>query len=536
MAELQLGPLADDCLGYAGLSGTIFEALRFLNRLKPVDLSKIPAEDQVCAICHNCLSDPEADQTWHQLVQLPGCGHFFGRSCLISWLTPLDKVGDAVDGEFGDEDEEEEMIEDSGSVTGQPAVGATEVGSLSRPRWTPISENHDLSGTSPSVDGLNMSSRLNASSEALRASVDNYPGQDENTRGVTVEGMEGAGEEDQVHNESSIEPNEDNTPHIARQQQSYDIDPPSTPTSSTTAHFAGTASLARDTLSGAPSDLVEDTENFVYRVLIPGNNTCPLCRAQVFPKPAYGDSVHFLRISVRAWDLAYKHTGIERNYLDDVYRSACLTFIHSWDVMRKAMGEGVERIANVERPRVFSHAAASLVAATREPEYYSFWRWTNKQRRALRDFGHYMKFREEDVPIWFGTDPRLDDVRLIHVWTGPDRTSRRGKGSGRVWVQVRIKDHPDDFRLGSEDEDIPCSEDEETEAESLVDEDDPMVIEDILDEDGDVVVEDYLDDPSLTPSESRDSSSGEDEDETQASEISERDEDDSMDEDLDEVT
>lgn len=191
------------------------------------------------------------------------------------------------------------------------------------------------------------------------------------------------------------------------------------------------------------------------------------------------------------------------------------------------MGEAEEIIQGAGWPWTFSLAAESLVAVEEEPEYYSGCHWTFEQRRALGNFGQCMKYRMKDRLIWFGTDPRLDDVKLIHVWIGPDRTHKPIKDSGRDWVQVRIEDHPEDFRLGSEEESFPESEDEETEVECSEDEDGDMVMKETLDEDDNGVVEDSLDDPPLTSMRLRESSSSEGEDETQASESSE---------DLDEVT
>ncbi|KAL8947114.1 MAG: hypothetical protein Q9222_006569 [Ikaeria aurantiellina] len=86
--------------GYAGIQSNVYEAMRILNHLRPVDLRKVNASDRVCAICFDTESNPRANRSCHELVRLPGCGHYFGRSCIVSWLTPFDKT----DPELSDSD------------------------------------------------------------------------------------------------------------------------------------------------------------------------------------------------------------------------------------------------------------------------------------------------------------------------------------------------------------------------------------------------------------------------------------------------
>ncbi|KAL9028874.1 MAG: hypothetical protein Q9196_002813 [Gyalolechia fulgens] len=446
MAEIQLGLLTDLSLGYAGVHRTLFEALRFLVHLQPGDLSQVAEEDRVCVIC----GDPPSDNFEHELVQLD-CGHFFGRSCLLSWLTPLDKEGDGVTVDFNDdgedeeeeEEEEDEGPEDSSSRARQSTAELPEVGSQSTSPWTPMNGNPNYVGPSSLTEGQEVDNQQMAFLQTFQAPIETFPRRRGIRDPIYTYGRHSEGNSQAVERGEQLR---------AAPLATLEFDDPM-------ARSTGWVPLTGGTPSQEPPQ-AEDIQGVVVYPLSPGNNTCPLCRAAVFPKPVHGDSLQCIRVRIRAWDLAYKYTCIERNALEDDFRFTCIAFGHMWDSARATTGEVDEVTPGYELRRIFHDAASTLVALEQQPQHYFGRQWTDEQRQALEHFGRYMKFREDDVPVWFGTDL---NVSMIHVWTGPDWSSRVTRRSRSNWVQVRIKDHPYDFRLGSEDEEEEPEEEEEGE-------------------------------------------------------------------------
>lgn len=132
-----------------------------------------------------------------------------------------------------------------------------------------------------------------------------------------------------------------------------------------------------------------------------------------------------------------------------------------WDSTRATADEYEEIGLELEQRHVFQFAAGTLIGVNEQREVFFGRQWTDEQRQSLETFGRYMKFREADIPVWFPKCETLEDVRMIHVWFGPDRTQRLARRSSSAWIQVRIKDHPHDFRLGSDDEDVESSDGED---------------------------------------------------------------------------
>ncbi|KAL8836929.1 MAG: hypothetical protein Q9170_002729 [Blastenia crenularia] len=177
----------------------------------------------------------------------------------------------------------------------------------------------------------------------------------------------------------------------------------------------------------------------------PVHNTCPLCRAELFPQISKSEveSIQQLRVHVRVWDIAYHFAGIERTFMEDLYRRTCLTFIHDWESMRKAMGEPEVVLGLADHWFYLTQAfRAFQMLFTREDDYRPN-PWTVKQKGALRRFCRNLKFRLSDIPVWFGTNP------YVEVWLGPDRTMEHEMGLLRDWIQVRIKDQSESYVIRS---------------------------------------------------------------------------------------
>lgn len=94
--------------------------------------------------------------------------------------------------------------------------------------------------------------------------------------------------------------------------------------------------------------LTEDLSGVVASELLPGNNTCPLCRRQLFPKPACGESMRFLRVNLRLWDFAYLKLDIKRKLIEEKYRHEFLKFMRLWEGDLKAWSESQRKYSRIE--------------------------------------------------------------------------------------------------------------------------------------------------------------------------------------------
>ncbi|KAL9601513.1 MAG: hypothetical protein Q9219_002465 [cf. Caloplaca sp. 3 TL-2023] len=395
--------------GYAGIHRTILNIFRFLTSLELVDIAEVALEDLACAICNNSYDDP-VNQPPARLVRLP-CGHLFDRSCLLTWLTPLDvqddtdigasSAEDGADEDDSTDDEsdselEEEVINDRAGRTGQPNVRANEIIYREETRRTRMNRGPAFSAT------LSTSVRtpINANSAFSITSMVNY--------GPNLLSGQGT-----AYPESHWILAEHDPAH-----EDYEV------------NDGLASSLDSETSS-------EDDDRIAYRAMIAGKNTCPLCRTELFPKAECGDSTLLLRVRIRAWDLAYKYTGVRRNVIDEEERSSCLAFIHEWDSLHLEKSS----ISLTQGRRMLQRAAKSLVEVTTDPKYSAYHSVSEEEKHDLREFGRLMRFRVADMPVWFGSDKSLDDVGVFDVWYGPDDDGDdREGGFRRDYVQVRIKD------------------------------------------------------------------------------------------------
>lgn len=78
-----------DDKAYAWTDFDIWEvAEHLLTRLEPVDLEDLDPHDHECSICQDELLVSENVRPSHDPVKI-GCGHIFGRKCIIRWFNPL---------------------------------------------------------------------------------------------------------------------------------------------------------------------------------------------------------------------------------------------------------------------------------------------------------------------------------------------------------------------------------------------------------------------------------------------------------------
>lgn len=152
----------------------------------------------------------------------------------------------------------------------------------------------------------------------------------------------------------------------------------------------------------------EDLAGIVITPLLPGNNTCPLCRATVFAKPADGDSLRFVRFNLLVWDHVYKQLGIKRAVIEEVYRHECMNFIRNWEKDQNAMGERQRDSTLVEEHWIVINAAHMLCAIEDYPDAYGhlLQKLTRRQKRGLWEAGAELKRTLETNRDFF--DGRID--------------------------------------------------------------------------------------------------------------------------------
>ncbi|KAI4120374.1 MAG: hypothetical protein LQ338_007063 [Usnochroma carphineum] len=153
-----------------------------------------------------------------------------------------------------------------------------------------------------------------------------------------------------------------------------------------------------------PSRLGKDSSGLAMR-LLPGHNTCPLCRAEVFARPVLGESLRFIRLNIRLWDIVYKLLGMVPHIYEKVYRYECVEFIRTWKKDRRAMGEKQRAESYIEKRWLLINGAASLITARGFPDMYYCLvsEWTRAQRHDLWEAGQRVRHHLEELPF------RLED-------------------------------------------------------------------------------------------------------------------------------
>lgn len=389
MAEPQLEPSSSSFRGYAGIHATIFEALRFLNHLEPADLNKMAAEDRICAICSDSLSDLVANQTWHRPVRLPECGHVFGKSCLIYWLTPFDRESsDSLDVDFHVEDEANDQEEDEGNVDR---------------RWRPFWRNNQQAASSASEPSVPPESQWTPVNP--RPHIANLDEQRDFANDEEVEEVEVEFTTEAIHNhdEHTTDFGEDGTiPDSAP----WDLHP-----AAELVDYTDTPIDENGPFPQQPNDLYNYGSNLTGSSIVPlspGSNTCPLCRHEVFPMPTHGDSLHCIQARIRVWDTAYKYLEFDWTDQESMFRAESLEFIHSWRRMRLAMGEIAEPALDLEQMRwTIQHALQSILGLHNDSESHTLVRgWTEERSFNFLAFAMSLQFNDWDAQAWFGAESR----------------------------------------------------------------------------------------------------------------------------------
>ncbi|KAI4112112.1 MAG: hypothetical protein LQ339_000120 [Xanthoria mediterranea] len=445
----------ESALGYAGTHSSIYDAIYFLNHLESVDTKTVNVEDIVCAICQACQSDPIADQTWHQLVRLPSCGHVFGKSCLFSWLTPFDQEqvknddnnndddnddeADNEDADNEDEHDEDDQMSEVGTAENETFLLTEPSSEFGASGWTavnvlPTNSTNDASGeghgneeelSSDSVDAVmgeasadedyeesdvqddrEKDSDYEPSSDSMDEVMEEASADADNEESDTPDDREEDSEDERGYQSKRSEWLPDKAAHIDKNVSwtGFLLEFPTSehPNGGHEHQKARSYSLA---YRSGDSDTGLET-------LKPGNNTCPCCRAEVFAPPARVDSLVHLATRIRVWDTAYAFLGIERTLEEKFVRRQCLEFIDTVHFHRDSQGEGISANNSRKLIRALKDARWSLVQVQKNASDGLICK-PEEDRDKLHAFGKAMRYRPKDLEVWYSND-------TFKVWYGPE--------------------------------------------------------------------------------------------------------------------
>ncbi|KAI4246235.1 MAG: hypothetical protein LQ352_006429 [Teloschistes flavicans] len=159
---------------------------------------------------------------------------------------------------------------------------------------------------------------------------------------------------------------------------------------------------------------------FTPMPLGPGNNTCPLCRSETFPRPKHGDLIVALTVRMRVWNTAYRFLGIEPTAQDRLYINEIGRFIarrfETWAMdQTESYDVTDQRLADM-----FRDALHSLVGMGQDVGYRAFVDgWTSSDMHRIWVFAEALKFKTEDWRFWFELDPN-------NYFAGADMSQLRG--------------------------------------------------------------------------------------------------------------
>ena len=439
--------------GYAGVPSSIADAIYFLNDLEVVDTDTINEKGTVCAICQACLSDPEADRRWHQIVRLPSCGHMFGKSCLFSWLTPFDceapkdddhdqmSQGENAEADISQDTQTLSMMRDLDITTDDiPAIRDTTFAvddpdpcnNSSDEIEEGSSEDGEADGQQDSEEVREDESGNNSGHETMQ---EGSPDTGDDNIEIQYDSSADSGDESSSEsgdvimgeaNHGTCNDGFGTAAMLGRYQIGYQsrrsncLPGKAVQINKTMSwmHFLVQSRIS-DYQSGESQTIMSDSYSMAYHSgdtdtglesLQAGNNNCPCCRGEVCARPSFLDSLMYLATRIRVWDTAYAFLGISRNAKEDSLREQCLKFIETCLVQRISQGEGINGGNGIQVFQALKHARWSLIKTTLSPDQHSVCRSKEDQDK-LHAFGKAMRFRLKDVTVWYSNDS-------FKVWYG----------------------------------------------------------------------------------------------------------------------
>ncbi|KAL8885658.1 MAG: hypothetical protein Q9215_006514 [Flavoplaca cf. flavocitrina] len=351
--------------GYAGVPSSIADAIYFINDLEVVDTDTIDEKGTVCAICQGCLSDPEADRTWHQIVRL---------------LRVVTCLGDDHDQMSQGENAEAENIQDSQTLSMMRDLDVTtddipDIRTTTFAVDDPDSCNdssdkiEEGSSDDGEADGQQDSEEVredeNGNNSGHEAMQEGSPDTDDDNIGFQYDSNADSGDEsssdsgDVIMGEANHGTCNDGfgtAAMLGRYQIEYQsrrsnwLPGKAVQINKTMSwmHFL-VQSPTSDYTIGESQTITWNSYSLAYHSgdtntglesLQAGNNNCPCCRDEVYARPSL-DSLMSLATRIRVWDTAYAFLGIPRNDKEDFLREQCLKFIETCLVQRISQGEGI---------------------------------------------------------------------------------------------------------------------------------------------------------------------------------------------------
>ncbi|KAL9037494.1 MAG: hypothetical protein Q9214_005682 [Letrouitia sp. 1 TL-2023] len=229
----------------------------------------------------------------------------FCKSCVFFWLRPLDV-------EASDEDiDVSESDDDAESETNPEDSQMTERGETRR------STNENASEDNTEEDG----------NSAENASDDNTEEDGSSVENASDDGTDEDGDRADISNQHQLI---NGWRWISR-------------------------AAASQFINGRPADEweiwsgIEAHRTFENRRYRSGNNTCPLCRFELFPKPCHSGSSLVLISVIRLFDAAYDHLDIDMNEAEQKSRRNFVEYLEFNDVVRDLPDPDPDRDSSITR-------------------------------------------------------------------------------------------------------------------------------------------------------------------------------------------
>ncbi|KAI4213902.1 MAG: hypothetical protein LQ351_003597 [Letrouitia transgressa] len=276
---------------YGNFHSCITSAINTINTFKEINVEELIAEDRNCSICNQPFNKvPEHEQfvehlnvknyhkTLHKPVQLP-CGHIFCKSCIFLWLRPLDNEAPVPepDGFESDEDAESEIDPEDLQMTERDEVRRSINGNEASDRENNIFGSDEGTESEANQEDSPMTEMEETQRSTNENASDNNAEEDRNS-------ADNSNEHQLIDERREISP------------------------AAASPNINGRHADEREVMS-----LVEEYRTSENRRHRPANNTCPLCRSELFPKPCHSGSCLVLMAVVRLFDAAYCHLDIELN-------------------------------------------------------------------------------------------------------------------------------------------------------------------------------------------------------------------------------
>ncbi|KAI4161272.1 MAG: hypothetical protein LQ342_005064 [Letrouitia transgressa] len=312
---------------YGNFHLCIDSAINTINTLREINVEELKAEDRNCSICNQPFDEVQKHQeiqeyqkSLNKPVKLP-CGHVFCKSCIFLWLRPLDN--EASHGEFdtfeSDEDAESETNpEDLQMTEREETRRSTNENEASHRAFDMFEPDEDTeSETSPE------DSQMTEREETQRSTNENASDNNTEEDGNSAENASDDGTEEDGTEEDGNSADDSNDYRLVDGWRGISR-------AAASPYINCRPADKREILSS-----VEEYRTSESRRYRSANNTCPLCRSELFPKPCHGGSSLVLMSVIRLFDAAYNHLDIDLNENEQRSRKNFVDYLGFDQVARK---------------------------------------------------------------------------------------------------------------------------------------------------------------------------------------------------------